>query len=137
MLQRKLTMNLRFIALKFRIYYNKRRFEEIDFKMEGRIFVLRKNMKTTRESNKLNHVKLRPFKILRNIKEIYYKLKLLTNIKKKHLVFHISLLKSAHFDISKTNISENYIQNENKKKYEVETILNKQLIDEKVHYLIK
>ena len=109
MLQRELTMNLRFIALKFKIYYDKKRFEEIDFKVKKKAFVLKKNMKITKKSNKLNHIKLKFFKILRNIKEISYELKLSTNMKKKHSVFHISLLKSAHFDTLKTNISENYI----------------------------
>ena len=82
MLQRKLTMNLRFIALKFKIYYDKKQFEKIDFKMGGKTFVLKKNIKITKKNNKLNHVKLRLFKILRNIKKINYKLKLSTNIKK-------------------------------------------------------
>ena len=105
--------------------------------MKKKTFVLKKNIKITKKSNKLNHVKLRFFKILKNIKETNYKLKLSTNMKKKHLIFHISLLKSAHLDTSETNISEGYIQNKDKKKYEIEKILNKQLIDGEVHYLIK
>ena len=125
MLQRELAMNLRFIALKFKVYYDKKRFEKIDLKMKEKAFVLRKNMKISKKSNKLNHIKLRPFKILRNIKKISYELKLFTDIKKKHSIFHISLLKSIHSNTSKTNISEEYIQNKNKKKYEIEKILNK------------
>ena len=109
MLQKKLAMNLRFIALRFKIYYDKKRFGEIDFKVREKAFMLRKNMKITKESNKLNHVKIEFFKILRNIKKTSYELKLSTNIKRKHSVFHILLLKSAHFDILKTNISEDYI----------------------------
>ena len=136
-LQKKLAKNLKFITLKFKLYYDKKRSEEIDFKMGGKTFVLRKNIKITKKTNKLNHVKLKFFKVLKNIKEINYKLKLSTNMKKKHSVFHISFLKSAHSDTSKTNISNEYIQNENEKEYEVEKILNKQLIDEEIHYLIK
>ena len=137
MLQKKLTKNLKFITLRFKLYYDKKRFEKIDFKMREKAFVLKKNMKITKKSNKLNHVKLKLFKILRNIKKISYKLKLSTNMKKKHSIFHISFLKSAHSNTLKTNISKKYIQDENEKKYEVEKILNKQLIDEKIHYLIK
>ena len=137
MLQKKLSKNLKFITLRFKLYYDKKRFEEIELKMREKIFVLRKNMKITKKSNKLNHVKLELFKVLRNIKKINYELKLSTNMKKKHSIFHISLLKSAHSDTSKTNISKKYIQSENKKEYEIEEILNKQLIDEKIHYLIK
>ena len=137
MLQKKLIMNLRFIALRFKIYYDKKQFEKIDLKMREKIFVLKKNMKITKKNSKLNYVKLRPFKVLRNIKKISYELKLSTNMKKKHSIFHVSLLKSAHSDTSKTNISNGYIQNEDEKKYEIEEILNKQLIDEEKNYLIK
>ena len=125
MLQKELAMNLRFIALKFKVYYDKKRSEEIDFKVEKKIFVPKKNMKITKKNNKLNHVKLRFFKVLRNIKETNYELKLSTNMKRKHSVFHISFLKSAHLNTSKTNISKEYIQNEDEKKYEIEKILNK------------
>ena len=109
MLQKELAINSKFIALKFKIYYDKKQFEEIDFKIGEKISVLRKNMKITKENNKLDHVKIEFFKILKNIKGISYKLKLSTNMKKKHSVFHISLLKSAHPDTSETSISENYI----------------------------
>ena len=136
-LQKKLAKNLRFITLRFKLYYDRRRFEEIDLKVRKKVFVLRRNMKITKKSNKLNHVKLELFRVLRNIKKINYKLKLSTNMKKKYSIFHISLLKSAHSNTSKTNISNDYIQRENKKKYEIEKILNKQLIDEEIHYLIK
>ena len=137
MLQKELAMNLRFIALRFKIYYDKKRSGEIDLKVGEKAFVLKKNMKITNINNKLNHVKIKLFKILKNIKKTSYELKLSTNMEKKHSVFHISLLKSAHLDTSETSIPENYIQDENEKKYEVEKILNKQLIDEEIHYLIK
>ena len=137
MLQRELAMDLKFIALKFKVYYDKKRFGEIDLKVRGKTFVLRRNMKITKKSNKLDHIKLRSFKILRNIKKINYELKLSINMKRKHSIFHISFLKSAHSNTSKTNISAEYIQSEDEKEYEVEEILNKQLIDEKIHYLVK
>ena len=106
MLQKKLAMNLRFIALKSKIYYDKKRSGEIDLKVREKAFVLKRNIKITKKSNKLNHVKPELFKILKNIKEISYELKLSTNMKKKHSIFHISLLKSAYPETSKTNISE-------------------------------
>ena len=109
MLSKKLAMNLRFIALKFKIYYDKKQSGEIDLKVGKKAFVLRKNIKITKKSNKLNYVKIELFIVLRNIKEINYELKLSTNMKQKYSIFHISLLKSAHPDTSKTNILENYI----------------------------
>jgi hypothetical protein len=53
-----------------------------------------------RLSDKLDHKKFRPFKILRDIKRITYELKLLI-IMKIYPVFHVSLLKLASSGISK------------------------------------
>ena len=49
----------------------------------------------TRPSNKLNHVKIRPFKIIRDIKGTSFKLELPEGMRQKHLVFHVSLLELA------------------------------------------
>ena len=66
----------------------------------------------TRSSNKLNHVKIRSFKIIRNIKNISFELKLSEGMWWKHSVFHIFLLKSASLKVSiLTQVSENYLIN--------------------------
>lgn len=137
MLQKELAMDLRFIALRSKVYYDKRRSGEIDLKVGGKAFVLRRNMKTTRESNKLDHVKIGPFEVLRDIKGTSYELKLPASMKRKHPVFHVSLLEPAHPDTPETVIPEDYIQNEDEEEYEVEEILDKQLIDGEIHYLVK
>ena len=49
----------------------------------------------TRSSNKLNHVKIKPFKIIRDIKETSFKLKLSERMWQKHSVFYVFLLESA------------------------------------------
>ena len=62
----------------------------------------------TRSNNKLNHVKIRSFKIVRNIKRTSFKLKLSEEMQWKHSVFYISLLKSTSAEISiLTQISDN------------------------------
>jgi hypothetical protein len=58
------------------------------------IYLLRKNIKTKRLSNKLDHKKLGPFKIKQKIGPINYELSLL-NIIKIYLVFHILLLEKV------------------------------------------
>ena len=58
------------------------------------IYLLRQNIKTKRLSNKLNHTKLKSFKILEKKKSVNYKLKLLATMK-IHLIFHVFLLESA------------------------------------------
>ena len=134
-LHKKLSMNLQFISLRAKRYYDKNRFEKINFKIRDKAYVLRKNMKTAKKNNKLNHVKIELFKILRNIKNINYEFELSDTMKRKHSIFHVSLLKSAHSETSNIIISKKYIESD--EKYEVENILNKQLIDEEPHYLIK
>ena len=134
-LHKELAMNLQFISLKTKKYYDRGRSEEINLKVGNKAYVLRKNMKTARKNNKLNHIKIEPFRVLRNIKNISYEFELSETMKRKHSVFHASLLKSAHSDTSDVIISEGYIEPD--EEYEVEKILDKQLIDGKLHYLIK
>lgn len=137
-LHKQLVTNLRFLTMRSKIYYDKRRFEEIDFKMREKAFLLRKNLRITRESNKLNHVKIESFRVFKNIKETSFELELSNNMNRKHSVFHAFLLKSAHSDTSTQELSNEYIEfDDNEKEYEVEEILNTQLIDERSHYLVK
>ena len=56
-------------------------------------------------------------------------------MKRKHPVFHVSLLEPAHPNTSDIIIPEEYIKPD--EEYEIEKILNKQLIDKKSYYLIK
>ena len=46
-------------------------------KKRDKVYLLQKNIEMTRLSNKLDHVKIRSFKIIRNIKETSFELKLL------------------------------------------------------------
>ena len=45
-------------------------------KKRDKVYLLQKNIETTRSNSKLNHVKIRSFKIIRNIKEVSFELKL-------------------------------------------------------------
>ena len=46
------------------------------FKKRDKVYLLQKNIKITRLSNKLNHIRIRSFKIIKNIKKTNYELKL-------------------------------------------------------------
>ena len=134
-LHKELSMDLQFISLRAKRYYDRGRSGEINLKVGDKAYVLRRNMKTTRKSNKLDHVKIGPFKILRNIKNTSYELELPDTMKRKHPVFHVSLLEPAHPETPNTTIPEGYIEPD--EEYEVENILDKQLIDGEPHYLVK
>jgi hypothetical protein len=79
------------------MYYNKLKFERPRFREKNLIYLLRRNIKTTKPSDKFNYKKFGPFKIKRNIKNINYELYLLLTIR-IYLIFHISLLKSANLN---------------------------------------
>ena len=58
----------------------------------GMVYLLRKYIKTKRLSDKLNHTKLRPFKIKKVLGPILFELELLVSIR-IYPIFHKSLLK--------------------------------------------
>ena len=91
-------------------------------KKKNKIYPLQKNIDTTRSSKKLNHVKIKSFKIIKSIKRVSFKLNLSERIKKKYLVFHILLLKSASLEISVLyQVLNNYLINQ-KECYKVQKL---------------
>jgi hypothetical protein len=60
--------------------------------------LLRRNIKTTRLSDKLDLKKIGPFRIKRNIRDINFELKFLSIIK-IHPIFHLLLLEPAYLNI--------------------------------------
>ena len=89
------------------MYYNKSKLEGPRFRKKNLVYLLRRNIKTTRPSDKLNYKKFGPFKVKRNIKNISYKLYLPLTIR-IHSVFHISLLEPADLDTSAEPAPEIY-----------------------------
>ena len=64
-------------------------------RLKKKIYLLRRNIKITKLNNKLNHVKIGPFKILKSIKGVSFKLDLLSIIR-IYPVFHALFLKPAN-----------------------------------------
>ena len=99
-LHKKLSTDIKFLLYYLVFYYNKHYAEASMLKERDKVYLLWKNIETTRSSDKLNHVKIRFFKIIRNIKEISFKLKLLIDMWWKYSVFHVLLLKLVLDNIS-------------------------------------
>jgi hypothetical protein len=87
------------------MYYNKSKLEEPRFREKDLVYLLRRNIKTIRPSDKLDYKKFGPFKVKRNIKDISYELYFSLTIK-IHPIFHISLLESADSDTPADPVSE-------------------------------
>jgi len=64
-----------------RKYYNFKKSEGLDLKEGDKVWLLYKNFKLRRLSKKLDHVKIRLFKIARKISEVIYRLDLLAKMK--------------------------------------------------------
>ena len=56
---------------------NKKRSKGLDLRKRGMIYLLRKHIKTKRPSDKLDHIKLGPFKIQKKLELVIFKLELL------------------------------------------------------------
>jgi hypothetical protein len=79
------------------LYANKSRLERPHLRENDLIYLLRRNIKIIRPSDKLDSRKIGPFKVKRNIRDISFELKLPPTIR-IYPVFHISLLEPAHPD---------------------------------------
>jgi hypothetical protein len=73
-LHRELTRDIEWMSLRFLLYYNSKRLEGPRLKERDQVYLLRRNVKTIRPSDKLDHRKLGPFKIIRNIKNVSFEL---------------------------------------------------------------
>ena len=80
------------------LYANKSRLERPYLRKDDLIYLLRRNIKIIRPSDKLDSRKIGLFKIKRNIRDINFELKLLSIIR-IYFIFHISLLEPAYPNI--------------------------------------
>ena len=97
------------------------------------VYLLRKNIKTRRPSDKLDHTKLGPFKIQEKLGPVIFKLELLAHMR-IHPVFHIALLEKALANAKRGLV---HIDEETQKPlYDVDYIMGHKSIQDKHYYLI-
>ena len=73
-------------------YFNQHVQESPQYQPDQLVWLLRRNIKTTRPSNKLDHRRLGPFPIERRLGPLTYQLRLPSYLSRLHPVFHVSLL---------------------------------------------
>ena len=122
---------LEYVRQRMATYYNKKRLKGPIFKRGEMVYLLRKNFTTTRPSPKLDYKKVGPFKIDEVISDTNYRLSLPSSMR-MHPIFHISLLEKAPQNAKQQLDIEVY-----EEEYEPERIIDKQVIDGEVKYLIK
>ncbi|KAL0934971.1 reverse transcriptase domain protein [Colletotrichum truncatum] len=133
-IQRDLPRDLEFVRERMRKYADKTRVEGPTLKEGDSAYLLRRNIKTKRPSDKLDFKKLRPFEITKKVSNVNFKLAL-PDTMKCHPVFHISLLEPA----PKGSRTIDHIEVDPEQDYEVERILDHidQHDDTEIQYLIK
>ena len=75
-LHKELKTDIEFLLHCSAFYHNQYHAGAPTLKKKNKVYLLQKNIEITRPSNKLNHVKIKLFKIIRNIKETSFKLEL-------------------------------------------------------------
>ena len=98
-MHKKLQKNIQFLVKRSVLYVNMKKDKDFSFKKKNKVYLLKRNIKTKRLNNELNHIKLELFRILKTKKLVNYKLNLLT-LMQIYSIFHIFLLKSADPDTS-------------------------------------
>ena len=137
MLHKELKQDIEFLSHRLAFYHNRHRFKESILKKRDKVYLLWKNIETTRSSNKLNHVKIRLFKIIRNIKEVSFELELSKEMQWKHSVFHILLLEPASDTVPVLEwVLDDYLMKQ-KDWYKVKSILKHKNINRQKYYLVK
>jgi hypothetical protein len=99
-LHQELSKDIKWINQRIILYANKSRLERPRLRERNLVYLLRRNIKITRLSDKLDSKKIGLFKIKRNIRDISFEFKF-PFIIKIYSIFYISLLEPAYPDIFK------------------------------------
>jgi hypothetical protein len=134
-LHSQLVESLQSVAERNATYYNRRHGQEPALQKGDKVYLLRKNIRTKRPSDKLDNKKLGPYKIKTVKGALNYELELPTNMR-IHPVFHVSLLEPAPPGAPRApNIEIDPVNPD--AEYQVEEILDCRLVRNATRYLIK
>jgi hypothetical protein len=132
--QEQLREDLKFYQIQMAKYYDKTRLSAPILTEGGKVFLLRRNIKTKRPSDKLDHLKIGPFQVKSKIGRLHYELDLPATMK-IHPVFHIALLEPAPDNIP---LQEKLAVEPNEEEYEFERIMDHRMNENnELEYLVK
>ena len=133
-IHQELQKDLQFLSHRSAIYHNRKRSKGPNISEGDKVYLLRRNFKTNRPSDKLDYTKLGPFLVKERKGDVNYVLDL-PQPKRKHPVFYISLLKKA--DPETPLRTAPLLLDQDDEEYDVEEILDCQVIEGRKRYLIK
>ena len=135
-LHSELQLDMQWIRNRMKLFADQKRIEGPILKEGDKTYLLRRNIKTTRPSNKLNHIKLRLFWVKKVKSDVNYKLDLPKKMR-IHSIFHISLLEPANTDTPVQTNSSGINPEFQTKEFEVEEIITKRRNKTRIKYLVK
>jgi RNase H-like domain found in reverse transcriptase/Reverse transcriptase (RNA-dependent DNA polymerase)/Chromo (CHRromatin Organisation MOdifier) domain/Integrase zinc binding domain/Integrase core domain/Aspartyl protease len=129
-----LKSDITFLNARMAMYANKKRVKGPTLKEGDKVYLWRRNIKTKRQSKKLDFLKIGPFRV-RSVKgNVNYELALPKGMN-MHPIFHISLLEPA--DQETPLETKAVATDETTQEYEVEKIIDMAVEDGQNKYLIK
>ncbi|KAK6224224.1 reverse transcriptase domain protein [Colletotrichum tabaci] len=132
-LQENISNDLEFVRARMKKYSDPSRMTGPSFEEGDSAYLIRRNIKTKRPSDKLDYKKLGPFEITQKISDVNFKLKL-PDTMKVHPVFHIALLEPAPRG---SHTEDCIIVETHEPEYEVERIIDHRNENGHDEYLIK
>jgi hypothetical protein len=123
---------------KYKEFADRKRMEPPPFQPGQQVWLLRRNIKTTRPSDKLDYKRIGPFVVDRQINPVAYRL-LLTHNMRIHPVFHVSLLEPYHASTipGRTQPPPPPVEVDGNMEFEVDEIVDSKIVRRKLFYLIK
>jgi hypothetical protein len=121
----------------YKEYADKQRKEQPTFNIGDKVWLLRRNVRTTRPSDKLDYKRLGPFTITAQIGPVAFRLQLPASMK-IHNVFHTSLLEPYYHSTipGRKEKAAPPVYIEDQEEWEISSILDSKLIHGKLHYLV-
>ncbi len=114
-------LDIQFFTKRNAYYYNTYKLEGPRLKKRDKVYLLRRTIRTTRLSDKLDYKKIGLFKIEAKIRKVNYRLKLPKHIR-IYLVFYVVLLELVPYNV--LTIVLQLLEENELIKYEVKDIIN-------------
>jgi hypothetical protein len=107
------------------------------YRVGDKVWLIRRNIKTDRPSDKLDFKRLGPFVVAAEINPVAYRLRLPPNMR-IHDVFHVSLLEPYHGNVipGRTQEPAPAVTIDGHEEFEVKEILDSRFIRNRLYYLV-